>query len=117
MRKTTQQAINAFMSGTIFSSANTKVDIDNGVSKLYLFGNLIAKKDSNTISITNANHFTNTTKKRLNGIPGVSINQQKGIWYLNGEQWSGEWVTYNADKDGRKTNKTAAYVTFLLLIS
>lgn len=93
MRKTTTEAISAFMSGNKYNSSNTQVIIENNVSKLYLFSHLIAKKEGNIISITNANYFTNTTKERLNGLPGVSINQEKGKWYLNGVYWNGEWTT------------------------
>lgn len=94
MRKATQQAIHAFISGNEFTSKNTKVHIGNGQSKLYLFGNLIAVHDtrSGATKITNAGFFTNTTKERLNGLPGVRINQSKGTWYLNGKEWNGDWA-------------------------
>lgn len=92
-RKTTTQAINAFMSGRKYKSSNTQVLIEDGISKLYLFSHLIAIKDNSTISICNANHFTNTTKERLNGIPGVSIHQVKEKWYLNNVSWDGQWIT------------------------
>ena len=34
---------------------------------------------------------TNTTKERLNGIPGVCIQQKKGVWYLNGKEMLDGW--------------------------
>lgn len=92
-RKITTEAINAFMSGHKYKSGNTQVIIENNVSKLYLFSHLIAKLDNNTISITNADYFTNTTKERLNALPGVCISQKKGKWYLNGVYWDGQWTT------------------------
>jgi hypothetical protein len=65
---------------------------DNYTMRLH--GNLIAKIDADgTLAITNAGWFTNTTKERLNGIPGVSICQKKGDWYLNGRKWDGGWIT------------------------
>lgn len=91
-RKITSAAINAFMTSNSYSGSNTKVITENGCTRLFLFGHLIAKRDGNTISITNAGYSTPTTKERLNGIPGVSIAQKKGVWYLNGEKWDGKWI-------------------------
>lgn len=101
MRKITQQAIDAFMGGHNFKSGNTRVVIydkmygdTNPQIGLELHGNKIAGRDLITgeIQITNAGWPTNTTKERLNGIPGVRINQKNGEWFLNGEKWNGEWV-------------------------
>lgn len=95
-RKITTQAIKAFMTTTTYNGSNTKVIIESGTSKLFLFSHLIAVKyDDNKIRITNADYFTATTKERLNGIPGVSISQKKGDWYLNGEKWDGQWIAIN----------------------
>lgn len=58
-------------------------------------GNDIAYQYNNperTLSITAAGWLTNTTKERLNALPNVSILQKKGIWYLNGKQWDGEFI-------------------------
>lgn len=92
MRKITQQSARAFMNHAPFDSKTTKVKIENNVVKMYLFGNLIAKKQEGKIFITSTGWRTNTTKERLNGLLGVSVSQKKGIWYLNGTQWGGEWV-------------------------
>jgi hypothetical protein len=93
MRNITHESTSAFMTGEKYNSGNTNVSIYGETIHLYLHGHLIAKKDSKGIKISNAGYFTNVTKERLNGIPGVSIAQRKGIWYLNGEQWNGEWIT------------------------
>lgn len=95
MRKITNEAINAFKANKTFNGNNTKVLVENGTTKMYLFSHLIAKKTAGIISITNAGYFTPTTKDRLNSIPGVSISQKKGIWYLNGSEWHGEWIIIN----------------------
>lgn len=92
-RKITQHSVDAFLSDNPMKEANTRVDVENFESLLYLHGNLIAKKDmSGNIEISNAGWFSNTKKERLNGIPGVSISQAKGVWYLNGSEWNGEWI-------------------------
>jgi hypothetical protein len=94
MRKITKEAVNAFLQGYDYSNSNTKVLASGNTvsSTMTLFGNLIAIKNADYISITNAGYFTATTKERLNGIPGVSISQSKGVWYLNGKEWDGEWI-------------------------
>lgn len=92
-RKITVEAVNAFMSARQFFKDNTTVTIEDEIVKLRLHGNLIACREvgSNTIEVSNAGWFSTTTKERLNGLPGVSVCQRKGVWYLNGEEWNGEW--------------------------
>lgn len=94
MRTITEKSINAFINATNFNSSNTIVNLVGDFTFLSLFGNLIAKRNKKTgvISITNCGWFTNTTKERLNAIPGVSIVQKAGKWYLNGNEWDGNWI-------------------------
>lgn len=100
-RQITQESINAFMSGRAFNKSNMSVEIrpfkDESVMSavLKLHGNVIARRvlSNGLIEICDGNWQTNTTKERLNGIPGVSVNQKKGQWFLNGVAWSGEWTT------------------------
>lgn len=92
MRKISGQSVNAFLSEKNFSSANMQV-INTGVTCEYrLHGNMIAYKilGANTFHIQNCGWFSNTTKERLNALPNVSINQKKGVWFLNGEKWNGQ---------------------------
>lgn len=93
MRKTTKQAVAAFLNAEKFSMGNTTVEVLPNVTILRLHGNAIAYRynDPNrTLSITNAGWQSNTTKERLNGIPGVNIYQKDYVWYLNGQVWDGE---------------------------
>lgn len=94
-RQITIESCNAFMSARKFNKGNMSVSIEDNMVKMYLHGNLIAQRvlHSSRIEITNANWFTTTTKERLNGLPGVSVCQKKGVWFLNGNEWNGEWVT------------------------
>jgi hypothetical protein len=95
MRKITQQAVAAFNNAESFKSGNTKVIVKPNVTVLLLFNNEIAYKYNDpkrTLSITNAGWESNTTKERLNGLDGVSIQQKAGIWYLNGKEWEGELI-------------------------
>lgn len=99
MRKITQQAVEAFMSGYNFKNGNTEV-VNEGLNfpliHLKLHGNMIAKRyienGQETVMITDARWPTNTTKERLNGIPGVCIQQKSGKWFLNGKEWNGGWI-------------------------
>ncbi len=95
MRKITRESVQAFMDARPFSKDNTTIEVLPNVTIMSLFGNRIAYRYNDperTLSITNAGWLSNTTKERLNGIPGVSINQKKGEWYLNGNQWDGKLI-------------------------
>ena len=94
MRKITNEAVSAFLDRKPFKKSNMTVQLDfGGVWKLKLHGNTIATIDEmNMLSISNAGWESNTTKERLNGLPNVRINQKKFQWYLNGNEWNGEWT-------------------------
>ena len=91
MRKITKEAVDAFLNGINFSKDNTCVIHTHKYSFLYLHGNCIARQDSFDLMINHQGYLTKTTKERLNGIPGVHIQQKKGIWYLNGKEMLDGW--------------------------
>ena len=86
MRKVTQEIIRAFMNDENKSVSNSTVKTDLENTKMFLFGNLIARKEKATgkIEISMAGYGTTTTRERLNAIPGVRVYQKGGIQYLNG---------------------------------
>lgn len=93
MRKITIEAVNEFMTGGNLKKSNMHVFTDaDGNSTMALHGNIIARRTNGELMITNAGWSSNTTKERLNGIPGVRINQKNFTWYLNGTEWDGSWV-------------------------
>ena len=95
MRKITLDAVHAFMNAEKFKRDNTEVEVFENVTVLKLFGNKIAYRYNDperTLSITNCGWDTNTTKERLNALPGVHITQKNWQWYLNGEQWDGKLI-------------------------
>lgn len=102
MRKITSESIYAFMSGVEFRKANMIVEVRAWQAPsaslwviLSLHGNPIARYpvgNPRGMLVCDGNHQSVTTKDRLNGIPGVSVNQRKGQWYLNGEEWDGSWT-------------------------
>ena len=92
-RKITIEAVDKFLSREPFKKSNMQVDQCYGQYRLKLHGNTIAVLDEfNMLSISNAGWESNTTKERLNGLPHVRINQKKFQWYLNGNEWNGEWT-------------------------
>jgi hypothetical protein len=98
MKIVTQKAVACFRNGGNETFSNTRVVTENGVSKMYLFGNLIAILEHDrggVMRISDAGWDTNTTKERLNGLPNVRINQKNFEWYLNGEKWNGSWKYIN----------------------
>lgn len=95
MRTIIQKSVQAFMNAQSFKSSNTTVEVLPNVTILKLFGNAIAYRYNDpqrTLSITNCGWESNTTKERLNAIPGVNINQIKGSWFLNGKEWNGNLI-------------------------
>lgn len=115
MRKITTDICAAFLNREKKTKDNTRTD----GTTLYLYDNAIAEWRDDGLYITHAGWPTVTTKERLNGIEGVSIGQQKGVWYLNGHKWSGAWVKvdgFNGDikdtdeqKDRAMLKKIKAY--------
>jgi len=92
MRKITSEAVDKFLSKTPFRKSNMSVEEIGGVYKLKLHGNTIATIDElGVLSVSNAGWATNTTKERLNGIPGVRVHQKNWNWFLNGVEWDGSW--------------------------
>jgi hypothetical protein len=95
MRKLTKEAIAAFNEARPLKKSNTEIRVLPNVTVMVLFGNEIAYRYNDperTLTITNCGWDTNATKERLNAIDGVSINQVKGQWFLNGELWDGSLI-------------------------
>ena len=88
MRQVTKNAVNALMNGYNYKCGNTQVFN----RAMYLHGNKIAEIRDGELWITNAEWSSNTTKERLNGLPGVRITQKNWEWYLNGNHWQGQWI-------------------------
>ena len=87
MRQITRESRNAFLNGQNFNKQNMFVSHENGKSKMFLHGNLIAKIENGKLYISSAGWQTANTKERLNSLPGVSIQQKNFVWYLNGSEW------------------------------
>lgn len=99
MRKITGNAVAAFTAQKNWKSGNTEVQVipqhgGGSLVLLNLHGNTIARHESwnGKTFVTNCGWESNTTKERLNGLPGVSICQMNWNWYLNGQQWDGKLI-------------------------
>ena len=95
MRTVTKNAANCFYNKGNGNFSNTSVITEGNMTKMFLFGNLIAKLENDKLFITNAGWKSNTTKERLNALKGVNILQKKGEWFLNGEKWDGKLTEIN----------------------
>ena len=97
-RQITEVITRKFLNDTAYRLSNSEVRTDFTSTRLYLFDNLIAKKDKVTgkIYITMCGYSTVTTRERLNGLPNVSLCQKNGIQYLNGKPIdTHEWYEIN----------------------
>jgi hypothetical protein len=92
-RKITQAAVHAFNAGYNFRRGNTSIVCTDSRVEFYLHGNRIAYRQNAQLFISTCGWDTATTKERLNALPGVSISQKNGAWYLNGRNWDGSEVS------------------------
>jgi len=88
MRKIERQMNAAITAGKDWKNANTVVLNVDGVSFVYLHGNLIAEVDDNGIKLYDGGWQSNTTKSRLNailsehGIAGEGVFQKNFEWFI-----------------------------------
>jgi hypothetical protein len=92
MRKITREIVNAFENSRSLTIGNSRT---NGES-LWLFGNKIAEVRRDGLWISNGGWNSRTTKERLNGLTGVRVEQFRGKWFLNENEWDGRWVNVEA---------------------
>ena len=88
MRKIESQMIAAINADKNWSSGNTQVVTNDGVSTVYLHGNKIAMIDDTSMTIFDGGWQSNTTKSRLNAlcsafcIAGEGVFQKDFLWYV-----------------------------------
>ena len=68
MRKIESEMIAAVKGDINWSKDNTSVIIEDGVSKVYLHGNLIAEVDDVSLKLYDGGYQSMTTKSRLNAL-------------------------------------------------
>lgn len=105
MRNITEVVCGSFMSHERKTQGNTK----STGNELILHGNTIAKWKGDQLLITSAGWHTTVTKERLNGLRGVNIQQKRGVWYLNGVEWDGEWINVYTMKHEPKPKESNAF--------
>jgi len=88
MRKIESQMNAAIQNDKNWSSGNTQVVTNDGVSTVYLHGNKIAMVDDTTVTVFDGGWQSNTTKSRLNAlcdefcIAGEGVFQKDFLWYV-----------------------------------
>ena len=93
MRKIESQMNAAITDGKDWKNANTMVTNHDGVSFVFLHGNLIAEVGDNFIKLHDGGWQSNTTKSRLNailtehGIAGEGVFQKNFEWFIR--LWNG----------------------------
>tara|TARA_R100001230_G_C5469226_1_gene24714 strand:- start:19 stop:360 length:342 start_codon:yes stop_codon:yes gene_type:complete len=105
MRAITRDAVRAFNNNQPFKRDNTEIRIIKGDKntkiQMRLHNNVIAEKTPNGLFVCSCGWRSNTTKERLNGLPGVHVVQRDYDWYLNGKYWTGVRVNIREwDEDG-----------------
>jgi hypothetical protein len=100
MRKITQKMLDHYLATKPMKDGNTEIHVNEfdargTITQIYLHGNLIAEFNDTGLNIQNCGWFTNVTKERLNALPNVNIYQKNGKWFLNGKEWSGEFININ----------------------
>ena len=102
MRQITKESINAFYNKGTLKKQNMSVFFDryDQTSRMLLHNNCIATydHDNKRLTISNCGWFSNTTKERLNALPGVNIKQKNFVWFLNGKEWNGQKIDINLNK-------------------
>ena len=90
MRKIEQQMCDAIANNKPWRSGNTEVTLGNdGVSYVFLHGNLIAEVDDDTVTVYDGGWQSVTTKSRLNAIcsrfcvAGEGVYQRDFTWYIH----------------------------------
>ena len=88
MRKIESQMNAAIKADKNWSSGNTQVVTNMGVSTVYLHGNKIAMVDDTTLTLFDGGWQSVTTKSRLNAlcsefcIVGEGVFQKDFVWYV-----------------------------------
>ena len=89
MRKIEAQMNAAIKADKNWSSGNTQVVTNEGVSTVYLHGNKIAMVDNTSVTVFDGGWQSVTTKSRLNAIINEFCNaltdgvfQKAGLWYV-----------------------------------
>ena len=89
MRNIERQMIAAVKGNINWSKDNTSVIFEDGISSVYLHGNLIAEVDDDSIKLYDGGYQSNTTKSRLNallsefGYDTEHVFQRQFEWFIS----------------------------------
>ena len=89
MRKIESEMIAAVKGDINWKKDNTSVIFEDGISSVYLHGNLIAEVDDESIKLYDGGYQSNTTKSRLNallsefGYSTEHVFQKQFEWFIS----------------------------------
>ena len=89
MRKIESEMIAAINGNINWTKDNTSVIFEDGISSVYLHGNLIAEVNDNSIKLYDGGWQSNTTKSRLNallsefGYDTERVFQKQFEWFIS----------------------------------
>lgn len=70
-----------------------EVCVEEDKTVLKLHDNIIAiLRGNNDLEVSTAGWNTNTTRNRLNALPGVHVTSRNGELKLNGQLWDGKLI-------------------------
>lgn len=99
MRKITEEALNAFITGRPMKKQNTEVRVTSINSfQMLLHGNIIAERRGNKLHVRNCGWETSTTKERLNAVlnhykhPNICVRQF--VMYIGSEPMGNKTHTF-----------------------
>jgi hypothetical protein len=94
MRKIDEDTANSWNQEIALTlSPNTKTVWENGILKLYLYDNLIAKKEDGITYISDAGWGSSVTARRLSAITNEKVSFSKGEYcFFRGWPIDGKWI-------------------------
>ena len=87
MRKIETQMCRAIQANKNWTSGNTSVLTEDGISTVYLHGNKIAEIDDSSMTIFDGGWQTTTTKSRLNALINTFCNGVTDGVFQKNYQW------------------------------
>lgn len=90
MKRIEEKMLRAIKYGQNWHESNTEVTHDNGVTKVYLHGNLIAKRVNGKWLYSLCGWNTVTTRSRLNALR-CNVRSKNFTPYRDGVEWYGDF--------------------------
>ena len=80
-------------------------------TSLFHYNNEIAKIEEGQLFVTNNGFKSESVFNTLQTLPLINLTEKDGKWFLNGEQWDGNWAIVE-NKQRNETSQTIKRLTF-----